>query len=473
MIYINSFSKKISSVNSQTVFNLLSQIFLNGTNFILIMWFTRLLSTSDYGIVSIYQAYVSFFSVIIGLNVQASISPAFIRIERKDYDNYLSSIMLISLISFFVIFILSSMLMKNLSDFSQLSPLLIRVMIIHSFSIFVFNFASIKYTYLKQAQWICFMSFIIAVIMIFMALFNSKIVGKNSQPYMGRILGLAVPYILCALFLIIGIYAKGKPFCNIKEYWHFCIPICLPLVFHGISQIILAQTDKIMLQKILDNNSAVGVYSFVVTFVHILNCIYTALNNTWVPIYYDYTKKEELISIEYRSKRYNKLFTVLVTGFILVAPEFIKFLADQKYWNGILLIPVIAITQYMVYLYSFPVNYEFYNRKTKWIAVGTTGAAICNIILNILFIPKLDMLGAAIATLVSYIILFLFHQLCARKIDNKYPFKIKFFVKNLFLVLIICFIFYVLIKHWVIRWILAFIIGIFELNDIIKYKSVF
>lgn len=37
-----------------------------------------------------------------------------------------------------------------------------------------------------------------------------------------------------------------------------------------------------MIQKLLDDNGLVGIYSFIVTFVHILNSIYTALNNTWV-----------------------------------------------------------------------------------------------------------------------------------------------------------------------------------------------
>lgn len=40
----------------------------------------------------------------------------------------------------------------------------------------------------------------------------------------------------------------------------------------------------------LVEDGLVGIYSFIVTFVHILNSIYTALNNTWVPIYYSYTK---------------------------------------------------------------------------------------------------------------------------------------------------------------------------------------
>ena len=80
--------------SKQAIFNILSQIVLNGTNFALIMYFTRHLSTEHYGIVSIYQTYVLFISVIIGFRTQGSIGPAFVHIDKEEHDNFLASIML-------------------------------------------------------------------------------------------------------------------------------------------------------------------------------------------------------------------------------------------------------------------------------------------------------------------------------------------------------------------------------------------
>lgn len=75
--------------NFQAIFNILSQLILNGTNFVLIMIFTRFLSTSDYGKVSIFQAYALFFAIIVGLNIQGSIGTAFVHIDEKERNNYL------------------------------------------------------------------------------------------------------------------------------------------------------------------------------------------------------------------------------------------------------------------------------------------------------------------------------------------------------------------------------------------------
>ena len=269
--------------NFQAIFNILSQLILNGTNFVLIMIFTRFLSTSDYGKVSIFQAYALFFAIIVGLNIQGSIGTAFVHIDEKERNNYLSSIMLLAVCFFILVLIISIIFIDPFSAFSELSPSLIVLMLCYSFGSFAFNFANIKYVYLRKSQYSCLMALIISISMIGLSYFgvkNQSTIGL--EPYVVRILSISVPYIICAIYVLFTIFGKGNAFRNLKKYWMFCLPICIPLVFHGVSQIVLGQTDKIMIQKQLIDDGLVGIYSFIVTFVHILNSIYTALNNTWV-----------------------------------------------------------------------------------------------------------------------------------------------------------------------------------------------
>ncbi len=465
---------KINKDSSQTIFNILSQLILNGINFVLIMLFTRYLTTDHYGIVSIYQAYVSFFAVLVGLNTQGSIGTAFVHLKIEEHNNYLASILSLSLSSFLIILGISCAFMHSFSEFSQLEPGLLILMLFHSLGSFCFQFVNIKYVYSRKAQYSCMLASGIALLMIGISWLSIRYSSSTMPQYMGRILGLSLPYIFCAIFVIISVFLKGNPFIGIKKYWLFCIPICLPLVFHGFSQVVLAQTDKIMLQKLLGDNGTVGVYSFFVTFVHILNSLYTALNNTWVPIYYGYTKENKFEEIELRSKSYHNCFTIMVIGFMLVSPEIVKLFADKNYWNGMKLIPMVAFSIYMVFLYSFAVNYELYHRESKWIAVGTTAAAICNIIFNRLLIPLLGMYGAAIATLGAYILLYVFHDICARcVIKGKYPYKKDFFIKNVLIVILFCIFYYLFIGQWAIRWITAAIVGSYLVYMCYKNKSIF
>ena len=136
------------------------------------------------------------------------------------------------------------------------------------------------------------------------------------------------------------------------------------MVNHGLSQLILAQADKVMLKNMM-NNSVVGIYSFTFTFAHVMNIIYNAFNNTWVPFYYDDVKAENYEAIHRRSKNYIYVFTALSIGFILLAPDVIKLFAGKDFWTGISLIPVFVLANYMMFLYSFPVNVHSYSNRYK------------------------------------------------------------------------------------------------------------
>lgn len=462
--------------NAQAIYNIIAQIILNGTNFVLIMIFTRFLTTAEYGTVSIFQAYSMIFSVIVGLNVQGSIGTAFVHIDKKERNNYMASIMLLAIVFFLVILLLTIINIEPISEFSELSPKIIIVMLMYSFGIFCFNFANIKYVYLRKSQFSCLMAFIVAGAMIGLSWCGIRLQSiLGIEPYVLRILSISIPYIICAFFVLISIFLHGNPLVNIKKYLSFCIPICLPLVFHGISQIVLGQTDKIMLQKFLSDNSIVGIYSFIVTFVHILNAIYTALNNTWVPIYYENTKKNMTDEIYKRANRYSTLFVCLCMGFMMVAPEFVKLFAHKNYWSGIKLIPLIVLSVYFTFLYSFAVNYELYHRKSKWIAIGTSGAAVINIVFNALLIPRLGMVGAAVATLISYIALFMFHQFCAFRIktNTKYPFSMSFFIRKIIPIIILSIVFVIIQNMGIIRWGIACLIGAFLVRKVYKNKTIF
>ena len=57
-------------------------------------------------------------------------------------------------------------------------------------------------------------------------------------------------------------------------------------------------------------------------------------------------------------------------------------------------------------MYRFKVNYLFYYENTKAIAKLSFVSALASLIMCYLLIPKLGLVGAAIATLISYLLLY-------------------------------------------------------------------
>lgn len=247
----------------------------------------------------------------------------------------------------------------------------------------------------------------------------------------------------------------------------------MPLIFHGLSQIILSQADKIMLQK-FTTGEIVGIYSFVITFTHLLNVIWLAFNNTWVPFYFDDMKKGNVENIKKRTKNYVFLFTVIVCGFMLMAPEVAKLFTTSAFWGGINLIPIFSVCMYMVFLYSFPVNFQFFHNRSLNIAIGTCLSAVLNIVLNFILIPRFGMYGAAIATLIAYISLFAFHQFIARYVVGRaYHFSYKDYRLSMLFVAGNVALSYGLADFWYIRWIMAGVMGTVLAVKILKNKKIF
>ena len=72
-------------------------------------------------------------------------------------------------------------------------------------------------------------------------------------------LGVTIVVFGIAIYLLKKLYKKSKPIFN-KKYWKFGLKYSLPIVPHGISQVLLSQFDRIMIRAIVGNSEA-GIYS--------------------------------------------------------------------------------------------------------------------------------------------------------------------------------------------------------------------
>ncbi len=459
--------------NALAFFNILGPIILNGINFFTVPIFTRMLGTDNYGIISIYTTWVQVFTIIMGIQTCGTISVSRSYFEERELKPYYSSILSLSCITSVAVAAVVLIFIKPISVFMELDKLIVCLMLLQSFGTYAINFVTLKYTYSKQASKNFAISVSVSLLSVVISLILIHMIPEFSNRYIGRIIGYALPNAFIGIAAAIIVLVQGRTF-FLKRYWKFCIPLCLPLIFHNLSQIILGQSDRVMLQQILSNNSAVGIYSFVFTFTHILNIIWNALNNTWVPFYYDYVKQGEIKTIERKSKNYIFLYTILTAGFILLSPEVIKLFASKDFWSGTYLVPVMAFSCYMIFLYSFPVNFEFYHKKTAIIAVGTFGAGMLNILFNLLLIPIWGITGAAVATAASYTMLFIFHQLIARYLVRKdYNYKFIRFLPGTAAVIAASAVFYLTLDFWYIRWAAGAALGVCLVIRVYRNKSIF
>lgn len=462
---IKKFLQKNSIINS-AIWYTVGSFFLKGVNFLTVPIFTQLLTTSEMGRVSIYSTWGAIVAILVGLGIEGTVGSAKANLEDDEYTEYISSALILATFSFILMFLLSILFRKSLSVLMGLDTGLIILLLIQSFFSFVISFVLATYTFARNHKMYLAVSCLSTILNIVLSI--SIILSMDSNRYLGRILGWAISTIIIGVILYIKVVIKGKIFISLK-YWKFALPIALPLIFHNLSHLLLNQADILMLKKFTDD-SIVGIYSVLYMIGSIINIIQIAVNGAWVPWYYEALKKGDKEELKKTSAIYIVIFTLLTMMFILGVPEVVKIFTDSEYWGGIPLVYIVIMGYYFVYLYTFPANFQFYSKQTKFIAIGTITAALVNVGFNFILIQYVGMYGAAIATLISYIVLFFMHFIIV-----KYRFKHQDFpfVYNLFgiaIVVLTWILSYMLLDYFIIRWIV--IILILATSGIITFKKV-
>ena len=457
--------------NKLVLYNSMSTMTLYAITFFSAPIFSRILGEYNYGVVQVYNTWVSFLVVILGLYTRGTLSIAKVNMDEKEFIQYQSSSLFLSLCAFIAISIVVVAFSPVIVRFLGLNIGYLLLMLAHSFGMYCVFFINTKFTYEMKAQCNLLISVSVALINFGLSFLLIKLFNTE-ELYAGRIVGMAIPYIIAGMAIMIYIFKQGKTFFN-KKYWKFCLPLCLPLIFHGISGIICASSDRIMIQKMI-GLTEVGIYSLAYNFANIMDSIWGALHNSWDPFFFEYVKENKLEQLKSRSKNYIRLFTCLSVGFILLTPEVYKLFASKEYQEGYIIIPIVVLSIYAIFVYAFAANYEFCYKRTDIIAIGSAIAGVANIGLNLIFINLMGYFGAAIATALSNILLACTHIIFARHlVKEKWVYDFKMFIPAAIGLISAIVLFYTCYSMWLVRWIYAGIIGIYMLWKIYSSKAIF
>lgn len=441
---------KGSQVNLKiaSTYYLIGNLFNKGISFLTVPIFTRLLSTSDYGIVTTYNSWVSILAMIVGFALHAGIRIAFVDYE-DDMKDFMATTTTFTLLSGCVLSTII-VLLSNIAPFNVNTTLIllcllqsIATALIEDYSMYLM----MQYRY-KFRTGLMILPNLIAVVLSVIAI---KFVLTDTL-YLGRIIPTALTIILFGIMICVLVYSKSKCYLN-KAYLKYALSFSLPLILHGIALNILSQSDRTMITWLADS-SQTGIYSLIYNFSMIATVITTSLEGVWVPWFYNKLQKKYYDKINVAAKDYINLMTYCLIGVIMVGPEVVKLLAAPNYWDGIKIIPPVVISNFIIFAYTLYVYIEHYHKKTKGITINTVIAAITNIVLNLLLIPVFGYIAAAFTTLISYLVSFVLHAYKSKELEpNLYP--IKSFGLPLIEIGIATVFFYVFMDNAIVRWLMV------------------
>lgn len=443
----------------------LGTFILQGINFLTLPLYTRILTTRDFGITSLYTAWQSVVVIFLCLQSFSTIQNAKVSYEDEEYREYNSNIVVLSFISFFIFAVIIMGFSKQFSKLSGLSVNLIFLMLLHSFFTLGVTFKNTILRFDGKAEKQLFISMFYTIFNVGLSLFFITSV-PSIEKATGKILGAVIPSIILGGYFYLEIILKKKPTFK-KEHFIFCLTLGLPLILHNLSHIVLTSSDRMMIEKFIGLEET-GIYGFTYTIGTILSTAAGAFGSAWVPWYFQKLKNESHDEIKIYSKNYLDFFTLVTVGFIFISPEIVRFMGSPDYWIGKYFLPWIIFGCYFIFLYSFPVNYEFYVKKTNYIALGTSLSAVINLVLNYIFIEKYGSFGAALTTLASYFFLFIFHETIARKKFGYMMFSVRQYFGRIFIVTVSCFVYTKIVDMIIVRYIIIFALAVLFFTGVFK-----
>ncbi len=199
----------------------------------------------------------------------------------------------------------------------------------------------------------------------------------------------------------------------------------VPLIFSSIGYMILGVSDRYMI-KYFNGNTSVALYDLGYRVAGTLNMfLIMPFTLSLMPNAYKMFGKPD--DKRYYSKLMTYLCFILIWGGLflsLFSEELIKIFAlNPDYWPSYEVVPVIIFSYVFSGLLLVALLGQYLTKNTKNIAFTTILAALLNVGLNLVFIPRFGYIAAAYTTLISYFILFIISYLISNKYYNV-PFEI-------------------------------------------------
>ncbi len=447
-----------------------ADVAIKAIGFVSIPIFTRLLTEEEYGILSVFYAYVPIFVVLLSLSTYNSVSRYYYE-NKDDFKEFLGTNLILLGVILSITTSIYLLFSEKIYGFLKIPyPLPLLIVFVSIFSIIYSIYLQTLYPE-RQSKKVAITSISYSYTGLIIGIFLTLILPENR--YMGRIIGSLVTGLVFSVYFFYLLSPKMNLSFR-KKHIIYIFSYTLPLLVSSLSDQILSQFDRIMINSIIDSKAA-GFYSIGYNIGMLTLLVISAVQMSIGPDFFRYMKDSNFQKLDKLVDRMFSFVFIFGLGLILFGENILFFLSDPKFYAGVAVIPPVVAGYVFYGLFAYYSSYISYIKKNIYLTITTLIAGLTNIILNIIYIPKFGFVAAAYTTLVSYFILFFSLWLI-----EKYLLKLKItsiiiFIKKLFLFYAMLGLFYALIYLIKIDFIVSFIlkIMIFVLfTAIIMYKEI-
>jgi O-antigen/teichoic acid export membrane protein len=402
---------KIKQLSKDTAVYGISTMVGRFLNFLLVPLYTNLFLPKEYGIQSQVYVFISIMNVILLFGMDTAYMKYAVNVKNSDEDknNFSTPYLTVMIVSFFICLLV--ILLRN--------PI---------FSLLV---VPAEYNYL-----IFYTSLILFLDSLTIIPFVKLRIERKAKKFalfkvLGILLNITLNYILIvklrwgveaifisnvassALTLILLFPSISKSFRLIIDF-----PILkkllifgLPFLPAGLSSIMIQGIDRPILTQLTDLHTS-GIYSANYKLGIFMMLFVSMFQYAWQPFFFQNAQEKNIKDVFSKILTYFTIAGCLILIFLsLFIDDIVKFqimgrtIMGPAFWSGLIIVPIILFGYLFNGIYYILSAGMFIEEKSFYIPLITGIGAVINIGVNFLLIPFWGIIGAALATLASYLIM--------------------------------------------------------------------
>ena len=392
---------KASSVQARSaLWFLVCSVLQRGISIIVTPVFTRLMTTTEYGQYTLFNSWLEVLGIFLTLRLYYGVfMQGLVRYDHNQ-DEYTCALQGLTTALELVGLAAYLPFRSFWNDLTKLDTTLTLCIFASSWASAMFGFWSTRQRVRYKYRALVILTIMVAIIQPVSGVV--AILCFQAKKVEARVISMCVVQIAFFGWMFIYYLRKGKRLYH-GAFWKHALKFNIPLIPHYLSHTLLNQSDRIMIANIV-GASAAGVYGLAYSLSWAMNIVNQALLKTLDPWIYQSIRAKNYKRLAEVS--YLALAGVGVVNLLLVAlaPEAIAFMAPAEYTDGVRLVPPLAITVVVMFMYSLFADFEFYFERTNYVATASVAGAMVNIGLNWWLLPSFGYQVAAYTTLVGYVV---------------------------------------------------------------------
>lgn len=403
MPFIGKIQKRIVSLpdaaKASVVFAVISFL-QKGFGFITTPIYTGILTSNEYGRVSVYFSMES----LIGTVAMFCLAYGCFDVGMQNYKEKRDSFVFSSLVLSNIITIITGVIVFCIYPFVDKYIGVSKDLLFFMFLGFVL---SPSYTFWLRKERFEYKYRIPALLSIFLTVLSvvlSLLLILKAEHFkvQSLVVGQEIPVFIIGLifWFICGHRAHYK--IDIK-FVKFAFLFCLPLIPHYISSYVLNSSDRLMISGIV-GESQTAYYSVASNVASVVSVIWIAVNTSLVPYIMGKYEKKEYKQVSDTVMPLLLVYALVCLFVIMLAPEVVLVLSNEEYYEAIYVIPPIVGGLFFEAEYYLFSNILYYLKRPQYVMYASVSTAFLNIVLNYIFIIKFGYIAAGYTTLFCYML---------------------------------------------------------------------